>query len=134
MNGQALFNSTTIPVLEQMVDFAQARHNVLAGNPDYLARARAVNPAFPASPFTASFPSDRFTPESHETGYPGGELGKWQTKSDTADDGVRRGGARTRPGSGNRQGHSEREVQARVADANLRVLDPARRPVVAIGR
>lgn len=32
MNGQALFNSTTIPVLEQMVDFAQARHTVLAGN------------------------------------------------------------------------------------------------------
>jgi flagellar basal-body rod protein FlgB len=32
MNGQALFNSTTIPVLEQMVDFAQSRHNVLAGN------------------------------------------------------------------------------------------------------
>jgi flagellar basal-body rod protein FlgB len=32
MNGQALFSSTTIPVLEQMVDFAQSRHNVLAGN------------------------------------------------------------------------------------------------------
>jgi iron complex outermembrane receptor protein len=66
------------------------RYNVLAGNPDYLARARAVNPAFPASPFTANFPSDRFSPETHETGYPGGELGKWQTKSDTADDGIRR--------------------------------------------
>ena len=66
------------------------RYNVLAGNPDYLAMARAVNPNFAASPFTANFPSDRFTPESHETGYPGGELGKWQTKSDTADDGVRR--------------------------------------------
>lgn len=32
MNAQALFNSTTIPVLEQVVDFAQARHGVLAGN------------------------------------------------------------------------------------------------------
>ncbi len=32
MNAQALFNSTTIPVLEQVVDFAQSRHNVLAGN------------------------------------------------------------------------------------------------------
>lgn len=32
MNARALFNSTTIPVLEQVVDFAQSRHNVLAGN------------------------------------------------------------------------------------------------------
>src|SRR5687768_3600875 len=32
MNAQAMFNSTTIPVLEQVVDFAQSRHNVLAGN------------------------------------------------------------------------------------------------------
>jgi flagellar basal-body rod protein FlgB len=27
-----MFNSTTIPVLEQVVNFAQARHQVLAGN------------------------------------------------------------------------------------------------------
>ena len=27
-----VFNSTTIPILEQVVNFAQARHNVLAGN------------------------------------------------------------------------------------------------------
>src|SRR6187200_596580 len=32
MNAQALFSSTTIPVLEQVVDFAQARQDVLAGN------------------------------------------------------------------------------------------------------
>ena len=32
MNAQAMFNSTTIPMLEQVVDFAQSRHNVLAGN------------------------------------------------------------------------------------------------------
>lgn len=32
MNPQALFGSTTIPVLEQVVDFTQSRHNVLAGN------------------------------------------------------------------------------------------------------
>jgi flagellar basal-body rod protein FlgB len=32
MNAQALFQSTTIPVLEQVVDFTQSRHNVLAGN------------------------------------------------------------------------------------------------------
>ena len=30
MNG--LFNSTTIPIVEQVVNFAQSRHNVLAGN------------------------------------------------------------------------------------------------------
>lgn len=29
---QGLFQSTTIPVLEQVVDFSQARHTVLAGN------------------------------------------------------------------------------------------------------
>jgi flagellar basal-body rod protein FlgB len=29
---QGLFNSTTIPVLEQVVNFSQARHTVLAGN------------------------------------------------------------------------------------------------------
>ena len=29
---QNLFNSTTIPVLEQVASFSQARHNVLAGN------------------------------------------------------------------------------------------------------
>jgi len=29
---EALFHSTTIPILEQVVDFNQARHTVLAGN------------------------------------------------------------------------------------------------------
>src|SRR5688572_11762755 len=66
------------------------RYNVLAGNPDFLARARAVNPAFPASPFTSFFPSDRFTPQTHMPGYPGGEVGKWQTKSDSPPGGVQR--------------------------------------------
>jgi flagellar basal-body rod protein FlgB len=32
MHVQSLFSSTPIPVLEQMVDFAQSRHAVLAGN------------------------------------------------------------------------------------------------------
>lgn len=32
MLTQAMFGSSTIPVLEQVVNFAQARHNVLAGN------------------------------------------------------------------------------------------------------
>jgi iron complex outermembrane receptor protein len=66
------------------------RYNVLAGNPDFLARARAVDPAFPASAFTSFFPSDSFTPRTHMPGYPGGEVGEWQTKSDSPDDGVRR--------------------------------------------
>jgi outer membrane receptor protein involved in Fe transport len=56
-------------------------YNVLAGNPDYLNRARAIDPAFPNSPFPLG--TDRFTPESHEQGFPGGELGRWETRSDT---------------------------------------------------
>ncbi len=66
------------------------RYNVLAGNPDFLARARAVDPAFPESPFKSFFPSERFTPETHMPGFPGGEVGKWQTKSDSPANGVRR--------------------------------------------
>jgi iron complex outermembrane receptor protein len=76
------FSKTTHP--------QQLRYNVLAGNPDFLAQARAVNPAFPASPFTSFFKANRFTPQTHETGFPGGELGKWETKSDTPADGIRR--------------------------------------------
>jgi iron complex outermembrane receptor protein len=66
------------------------RYNVLAGNPEFLARARAVDPAFQASPFTSFFPADRFTPETHMPGYPGGEVGKWETKSDSPAEGVQR--------------------------------------------
>ncbi len=32
MLSNAMFGSTSIPVLEQVVNFAQSRHNVLAGN------------------------------------------------------------------------------------------------------
>jgi len=45
---QGIFQSTTIPVLEQVVNFAQARHEVLAGNianygtPGYRARDLSV--------------------------------------------------------------------------------------------
>jgi iron complex outermembrane receptor protein len=66
------------------------RYNVLAGNPEFLARARAVDPNFPVSPFTSFFPSDRFTPQTHMPGFPGGELGEWETKSDTPANGVHR--------------------------------------------
>jgi len=46
---QGLFASTTVPILEQVVDFAQARHEVLAGNlanmdtPGYRTRDLAVD-------------------------------------------------------------------------------------------
>src|SRR5690606_19513091 len=66
------------------------RYNVLAGNPEFLARARAVDPNFPESPFASFFPSNRFTPETHMPGYPGGEVGKWETKSDSPANGMQR--------------------------------------------
>ena len=56
-------------------------YNVLAGNPDYLSQARAINPAFPDPPL--ALPADRFTARTHEQGFPGGELGRWETRSDT---------------------------------------------------
>jgi iron complex outermembrane receptor protein len=55
-------------------------YNVLSGNPDYLAQARAVNPSFPDPPF--ELPADRFTAVTHQAGYPGGELGRWETRLD----------------------------------------------------
>src|SRR5690606_1547239 len=66
------------------------RYNVPAGNPQFLARARAVDPTFPESPFASLFPSNRFTPQTHMPGYPGGEVGKWQTKSDSPANGLQR--------------------------------------------
>ena len=54
-------------------------YNVLAGNPAYLAQARAIDPNFPSPPFPLA--GDRFAPETHEPGYPGGSLGRWQTRS-----------------------------------------------------
>jgi len=59
------------------------QYNVMAGNPDY------VNiPGFTVVNW--NFPSNRFTPQTHMPGYPGGELGKWQSKSDTPDNGITR--------------------------------------------
>ena len=63
-------------------------YNVLAGNPDYLAIARAIDPTFPNPPKQLAMTA--FTPQTVQTGYPGGEVGKWQTKSDTPLDGVER--------------------------------------------
>lgn len=45
----ALFNNTTIPVLQEVLSFSEARHNVLAGNvanadtPGYLVRDLSVD-------------------------------------------------------------------------------------------
>jgi hypothetical protein len=75
------------------VRFAKRQHarylayNILAGNPDFLATARAIDPDFPDPPKQLAF--NRFTPETHQPGFPGGQLGKWQTRSDTMDDGIR---------------------------------------------
>src|SRR5262245_48998858 len=66
---------------ERNVRYVQ--YNVMAGNPDY------VNiPGF--TPINWGFPANAFTPETHMPGYPGGELGKWQTKSDTPAQGITR--------------------------------------------
>jgi iron complex outermembrane receptor protein len=76
----------------RIVRFTDTQHpeylayNVLAGNPDFLAAARTVDPAFPDPP--KRLETDRFTPESHESGYSGGQVGKWETKSNTVEDGV----------------------------------------------
>jgi iron complex outermembrane recepter protein len=61
--------------------------NILAGNPDFLSAVRAVDPAFPDPPKTLI--EDSFGPLTHESGFPGGEVGEWQTKSDGAEDGIR---------------------------------------------
>ncbi len=59
------------------------QYNVLAGNPAY------VNlPGFAVQNF--GFPAAAFTPQTHVPGFPGGEVGKWETKSDTPDNGITR--------------------------------------------
>lgn len=57
---------------------------------DYLDEARAIDPNWPAPPTDTPFriPQNGFGPLTHETGYPGGEVGKWQTKSDSMRDGI----------------------------------------------
>jgi iron complex outermembrane receptor protein len=63
-------------------------YNVLAGNPDFLAAARAINPAFPDPP--KQLAARAFTPLTHQPGYPGGQVGKWETKSNTPEGGTAR--------------------------------------------
>jgi iron complex outermembrane receptor protein len=62
-------------------------HNIIIGNPDYLSAIRAIDPSFPSSPVTSS--GNRFGPTTHEPGFAGGQLGKWESKSDGAEDGIR---------------------------------------------
>ena len=54
-------------------------YNVLAGNPDYLSAARAIDPAFGPAHRACGRPLTALT---HRPGYPGGSLGRWQTGSD----------------------------------------------------
>jgi iron complex outermembrane recepter protein len=61
--------------------------NVLAGNPEMLAAARAIDPSFPDPP--KQLAANRFTPQTHQAGFPGGEVGKWQTKADQPGDGIK---------------------------------------------
>ncbi len=56
-------------------------YNVLAGNPEFQSQARGIDPNFPEPPETLA--TDRFTAQTHESGFPGGSLGRWQTRSDT---------------------------------------------------
>ncbi len=77
----------------RIVRFTNTNHprfkaqNIIAGNPDYLATVRAIDPSFPDSPVTTV--ANRFGPLTHEPGYPGGQVGKWQSKSDGDEDGIR---------------------------------------------
>jgi len=60
--------------------------NILAGNPEMLALARAKVPTFRNPPKVLA--GNRFTPQTHEPGFPGGSLGKWETRADQFGDGI----------------------------------------------
>lgn len=70
---------------------------IISGEPFYLEQARAVDPNWPDYPtyleqrgLEPAFrvPQNGFSPQTHETNYPGGEVGKWQTRSDSMQDGI----------------------------------------------
>jgi iron complex outermembrane receptor protein len=65
-------------------------YNVLTNNPDFIDQALAADPTFEVMDFGYGLSSPGFTALTHEPGYPGGTLGKWQSTSDTMEDGVRR--------------------------------------------
>ncbi|HEX7081321.1 MAG TPA: TonB-dependent receptor [Gammaproteobacteria bacterium] len=76
--------------LARIVRFTDTTHpryvayNVLANNPDYIAMA---GPDFEVRDMGFGLSSPGFTPETHQTNLPGGQLGKWETRSDTMQDG-----------------------------------------------
>ena len=51
---QGMFDSSTLPVLEQVVNFSQARHNVLAGISPILIRLGIVRATFRPTSFSPS--------------------------------------------------------------------------------
>ena len=59
-------------------------YNVLANNPEFIAMA---GPGFEVRDMGYGLSSPGFTAQTHETNFPGGQLGKWETRSDTMDDG-----------------------------------------------
>lgn len=61
-------------------------YNILAGNPDFITPDVVAAIGLPPK----TLPNNRFTPETHEPGYPGGQLGQWQTMSNTANGGSTR--------------------------------------------
>ena len=62
---------------------------IISGDPVYLDAARAIDPNWPDPPATPfRVPQNGFSPITHETNYPGGQVGKWQTKSDSMEDGI----------------------------------------------
>ncbi len=70
----------------RIVRFTNTKHpryigyNVLAGNPDFI--TPDVEAAIGLPPKRLA--NNRFTAQTHETNFPGGDLGKWQTRSNTA--------------------------------------------------
>jgi iron complex outermembrane receptor protein len=77
------------PRIVRITDLEHPRYlayNILAGNPDFI--TPAVRAVIGAPPKTLAF--NRFTPETHQPGFPGGQLGQWETRSNTAEGGVKR--------------------------------------------
>jgi iron complex outermembrane recepter protein len=77
--------------LARVVRFTNTDHpryiayNVISNNPEFIAMA---GPGFAVQDFGFGLSSPGFTPETHQTNFPGGELGKWRTRSDTMENGT----------------------------------------------
>jgi len=63
-------------------------YNVITNNPDFINQALAADPTFPVQDFGFGLSSPGFTAQTHEPNI-GGRLGKWQSTSDTMEDGIR---------------------------------------------